>query len=73
MLKHATTITVIGFLLFFVGIVSFVLNYVGVDLVFLDWLYRWNPAVSYAVRILMILVGLIMIYIGRTDWSVEEV
>ena len=72
MLKNATTLTVIGFLLLFTGIVTFFLNVVGVDFVLLEWLYRWNVAVSFAVRILMIIVGMVMIYVGQTDWSREE-
>ncbi|MFT5999520.1 MAG: putative membrane protein [Neolewinella sp.] len=72
MLKNATTLTVIGFLLLFTGIVTFFLNVVGVDFFLLEWLYRWNVAVSFGVRILMIVVGMIMIYVGQTDWSREE-
>jgi hypothetical protein len=72
MLKNATTLTVIGFLLLFTGIVTFFLNVVGVDFFLLEWLYRWNVAVSFGVRILMIIVGMIMIYVGQTDWSREE-
>ncbi len=72
MLKHATTITVIGFLLLFVGIVTFFLNVVGVDFFLLEWLYRWNVAASFAIRIAMIVIGLIMIYIGQTDWDRVE-
>lgn len=72
MLKNATTITVIGFLLLFVGIVTLFLNVVGVDFILLEWLYRWNVAVSFAVRLLMIVVGIVMIYVGQTNWDREE-
>jgi len=72
MLKHATTLTVIGFLLLFMGILTFFLNIVGVDFILLEWLYRWNVSVSFAIRMLMIIVGLVMIYIGQTDWDREE-
>ncbi|WP_020570372.1 hypothetical protein [Neolewinella persica] len=72
MLKNATTLTVIGFLLMFVGIVTFFLNVVGVDFILLEWLYRWNVAVSFVVRILMIIVGMVLIYVGQTDWDREE-
>jgi uncharacterized membrane protein len=72
MLKNATTLTVIGFLLLFIGIVTFFLNVVGGDFVLLEWLYRWNVGVSFGVRILMIIVGMVMIYVGQTDWDREE-
>jgi len=72
MIKNATTITVIGFVLLFVGIMTLFLNVVGVDFFLLEWLYRWNVAVSYIIRIFMILAGFVLIYIGQTDWDREE-
>ncbi|MFK8164242.1 MAG: hypothetical protein AB8H12_17485 [Lewinella sp.] len=72
MLKNATTLTVIGFLLLFTGIVTLVLNYVGVDFFLLEWLYRWNVNASYVVRILMIIAGALLIYVGQTDWDRVE-
>lgn len=72
MLKNATTITVIGFLLLLTGIITLVLNYVGVDFFLLEWLYRWNVNASYIIRILMIIAGTILIYVGQTDWDRVE-
>lgn len=73
MIKYATLITSIGFILLVLGVLTLFLNMVGVDLVFMEWLYKLNVAVSFAVRLGMIVVGLVMIYVGRTDWSMEEV
>ena len=72
MLKHATTLTVIGFILFFLGLVSILLNFVGVDIFFLSWLYNYSVALSFAVRLFMIIGGVVLIYVGQTDWSREE-
>ncbi|OAV44595.1 hypothetical protein [Lewinella sp. 4G2] len=72
MLKHATTIRVIGFLLLIIGLFTLFINMVGVDLVILDWLYRYNVALSFAVRLGMVIVGIIMIYIGSTNWDRVE-
>ena len=72
MLKHATTLTVIGFILLFLGLVSILLNLVGVDIFFLSWLYNYSVALSFAVRLAMVIGGMIMIYVGQTDWSREE-
>ncbi len=72
MIKHSTTITVIGFLLLMIGIVTLFLNMVGVDLIFLDWLYRMNVGLSFAVRLGMVLIGIVMIYVAQTDWDREE-
>ena len=71
MIKHATLLTVIGFLLFFLGLVSFILNYVGVDLFFLDWLYRWNATASYVIRVAAMLLGIVLIYVSKTNWEIE--
>ena len=73
MLKNATTITVLGFILLFVGIVTLFLNVVGVDFILLEWLYRWNVGLSFAVRLVMIVVGIVLIYVGQTNWDREEV
>ena len=72
MLRHATTLTVIGFVLLFLGLVSLILNYVGVDIFFLAWIYRLGIGVSIAIRLLMIIVGFTLIYVAQTDWDREE-
>ena len=73
MLKHATTITIIGFALFLLGLMSLLLNYVGVDIFFLTWLYDLGVGVSFFIRLMMVVVGLILIYVGRTNWEQEEI
>ncbi len=73
MLKNATAITVVGFLLMFIGILTLFLNFVGVDLFFLAWLYELNTVLSFLIRLLMVIVGFILIYVGQTNWEVEEV
>lgn len=73
MLKHATLITVIGFLLIFVGIVSLFLNLVGVDLFFMSWLYRLGPTISFGLRLLFVALGFVLIFVGRTDWDREDI
>lgn len=73
MLKHATLITVIGFILLALGITTIFTTMVGVDIAPMAWLYKTNVGLSYAVRLGMIVVGIIMMYIGRTDWEQTEV
>lgn len=73
MLKHATLITVIGFLLLLIGITTIFTTMVGVDIAPLAWLYRKSIALSYAVRLLFVILGIILIYVGRTDWDRTEV
>lgn len=73
MLRYSTTITVVGFLLFFFGLVSILLNLVGVDIFFLSWLYSIGVGFSFAVRLTAIVGGIVLIYLGQTDWEREEV
>lgn len=73
MIKHATTVTVIGFFLLMFGVMTFFLNLVGVDFFLTKWLYEWNTGVSYLVRLLLMILGIVLIYVGRTDWDREEV
>lgn len=73
MLKHSTTLTVIGFILLFLGLVSLLLNFVGVDIFFLTWLYELGVGISIIVRLLMMVGGIVLIYLARTDWEQEEI
>ena len=72
MIKHATTVKAIGFLLFILGIQTFFLNINGVDIFIFAWLYEFNVALSFIIRILCVLIGLILIYVASTNWDVEE-
>lgn len=73
MLKYATLLTVIGFVLLAVGITTIFSTMVGVDIAPLAWLYRKSIALSYGVRLAFVIVGIILIYVGRTDWDRTEV
>ncbi|MEL6142746.1 MAG: hypothetical protein AAFU67_14140 [Bacteroidota bacterium] len=73
MLRQSTKLTVIGFLLLFLGAFSLLLNMVGVDLIIFRWLYDLGGMVSTIVRILMIVVGFALVYIGNTNWEQEEI
>lgn len=73
MLRYATTLTVIGFICLFVGIVSLFLNLVGVDLFFLTWLYELGGLISFGVRLSLVVIGLTLIYVGQTDWEREDI
>lgn len=72
MLKHATLITTVGMILLIIGVLTFFLNMVGVDLYALAWLYLLDPFLSFMIRILFVIIGLILVYVGRTNWDVED-
>ena len=72
MIKNATTIRAIGFLLFILGLFTLITNMVGVDLVFMKWLYEKSVFASYAIRLGMVLIGMVLIFIGSTNFDRTE-
>lgn len=72
MVRYHTLITVIGFVMAGIGLLSLVLSFVGVDLFFMGWLRQLGPLAALLVRLGLIIVGFLMIYIGQTDWEREE-
>lgn len=73
MLRQSVKMTVFGFILLFIGAFSLFLNMVGVDLYILRWLYDFGTFISVGVRLLFIILGFALIFVGQTDWSKEEV
>ena len=73
MIKNATTIRAIGFVLFILGLFTLIINLVGVDLVFLKWLYTMNVFASFAIRLAMVIIGMVMIFMGSTNFDRTEV
>ena len=59
--------TLIGFLLFVLGVLALVLSIVGVQLVFLQWIDNWGGLVGFVIRLLMIIFGLVLVIVTRSD------
>ena len=72
MIENATTVRAIGFVLFILGLFTLIINIVGVDLVFLKWLYTMNVFASFAIRLGMVIIGMVMIFIGSTNFDRTE-
>jgi hypothetical protein len=68
-----TVITTIGFLLAGVGFLALVLSLVGVKLSYLVWLDRPGALFGFVAKLVMIIAGLVMIYMGKTDLEQEEI
>ena len=67
-----TTNTIIGFLLFIIGGLALVLSLIGVQLSFLTWIDKPSPLLGFVIRLLMILAGIVMVVLTRTDWREDE-
>ena len=59
--------TLIGFLLFTVGFLSLILQLVGIKLSFLVWIDAFGGAIGLAIRLLMILSGIVITYATRVE------
>ncbi len=59
-----------GFLLFIIGFLSLILWFVGMQISFLSFLDQWGPLSQLAWRGLCIVVGIVTIYISKTDFTV---
>lgn len=73
MIKHNALVTTIGFILAGLGFLSLIVALVGLRFSFLAWLDMLGPVTSFVVRLLMIVVGLSMVYVGQTNWKDDTV
>jgi hypothetical protein len=62
----------IGFLLFFNGMVSLILTLVSVKLVYLTWMDNISPLFGFVVKFMMVLLGVLIIILASTDWDKEK-
>lgn len=67
-----TTTTIIGFLLFIIGGLALVLSLIGVQLSYLTWIDKPSLLLGFVIRLLMILGGIVMVVLARTDWREDE-
>lgn len=67
-----TVSTIIGFLLFIIGGLALVLSLIGVQLSYLTWIDAPGRLFGFVARLLMILAGIVMVVLARTDWREDE-
>ena len=65
-------LTIVGFLLFLFGMSALVLSLVGVKLSFLVFIDKGGAGLGLAIRLGMIVGGLIMALIAKTNWIAEN-
>ncbi len=64
--------SLIGFLLFIIGFVALSLSLVGINLSFLSFLDRISPLFGLIIKLLMIVGGIVIVILARTDWEKEN-
>lgn len=67
-----TILTIIGFLAAGTGLLSLILNLVGLKLSFLQWMDAGGRLLGFVLQLVLSIVGFILIYFGQTDLSQEE-
>ncbi len=72
MKKNKGLFTLVGFLLFVYGTLALVLSLIGAKLSFLVWLDAPGALFGLIMKLLMIMLGVIIVYLARTDFSGEE-
>lgn len=71
-MKNGTLWITVGFMLFFLGITSLILQLINVHWAFLRWMEWGGGLVSFILKILMIVVGIMLFILARTDWEQEK-
>ena len=57
----------IGSYLAIIGIALIVLPYIGLTIVFTDWIYDWGETVAWAIKIGLIVLGAVLFFIGKPE------
>lgn len=70
--KNKGIITLVGFLLAGVGFLALILKVVGLQLSYLTWIDGPGPLFGFAIRILMIVTGIVMIVLVQSDFKGED-
>lgn len=71
-MKNKGLLTLLGYLLFILGVTSIVMELVGTHWYFLGWLERTGRLFAFVLKILMIMAGVLLIVFSRTDWEREK-
>lgn len=72
MFKNKALFTLVGFLLTGMGFSAVVLSLVGARLTFLRWIDGFGALPAFVIKLLMIIIGIVIIYLSRSDFSGEE-
>lgn len=63
--KYKGSLSLIGFLLFLFGFITLILSMVGMKLIPFLWMDYFSPIVSFLIKVLMILFGIVLVVLAR--------
>lgn len=62
----------LGFSMFIIGLSAIALQTVGIQWAFLAFLERIDRLFAFVVKVLMVMAGIVIIVLARTDWEKER-
>jgi hypothetical protein len=69
MSKYKNLLTILGFLLVVTGFLSMIVSVVGLKFSFLLFLESWGSLVGFVLKLLIIMTGFVLTYLGQTNFS----
>lgn len=72
MKKHKGLFTFLGFILILLGLVSLILNFVGLQLSVMAWPDYFGRLAGFAIRLIFIFGGFILVYFAQSDFAGED-
>ncbi len=60
--------TLIGFLLFMIGMLSLILSVIGIHFIFLKFLEYWGALIGVLFKIFLILAGFVLIFLSKLHY-----
>jgi len=69
-MSKKTILTLTGFTLLLIGLLSLILSMVGLKLTYLAWMDK--TGIGFLLKLLMVIIGFILIVLSRTDWERER-
>lgn len=70
-MRSKNSLRIIGFLLFILGVLSFVFQLIGVNFSFLQWIDAGGRLAGLLIRIVMITMGLLFVYATNFNYKEE--
>jgi hypothetical protein len=71
-MKNKGLWTLLGFLLIIFGFTAIILQLVGTQWAFLNFLERPGRLFAFVAKIIMVIAGFVTIVLARTDWEQER-
>jgi hypothetical protein len=72
MKKNKGTLTLIGFILIALGFLAIILSMVGLRFTFLSWIDAPGALFGFAIRLLMVITGFVLVYFAQSDFAGED-